>query len=103
VEFYASYSSRYLTQQKGIKTDMKKIYKYHILPNTRINLPSEAKVIHVGLPDGAYAPYIWVELNPEDPVIERRFTMFGTGQGVTGQHLGTVFQGFFVWHIYETT
>jgi hypothetical protein len=46
---------------------------------------------------------LWAEVPDDAPVITRTFRVIGTGGDVPdpGTYLGTVFDGTFVWHVYE--
>lgn len=50
---------------------------------------------------------LWAEVpvGVHRPVETRTFTIIGTGHDVpeTGTYIGTVFDGPFVWHVYEVT
>ncbi len=79
------------------------VWKYTLPHNgATFNLDKEAKVVHVGVQDGALC--IWIEHDPEqggDHVHD--FTVVGTGHPVPEfmNHVGSCFQGPFVWHIYR--
>jgi hypothetical protein len=46
---------------------------------------------------------LWAEVNPTAPMVERFFTVCGTGFDVPpeAEYVGTVFMDPFVWHVYE--
>lgn len=68
-------------------------------------LMNEGAVIRaVGMQDGAI--YAWAENPGGEPLnVPRTFRVIGTGWDVPdpGTYLGTVFDGPFVWHVYEAT
>jgi hypothetical protein len=81
---------------------MRSIYKYVIPPNASgIKMPKGATVIHAG-PQGADI-CLWARVNPSADEEIRSFVVVGTGGAVddAAVHVGTVFQGPFVWHVFE--
>ena len=48
---------------------------------------------------------LWALVDPEAPLISRRFKVIGTGKPITitghEKFLGTVFQGHLVWHVFD--
>ena len=65
-------------------------------------LPDRAEVIHFAAQDGV--PAIWVLIEPDRPLMTRRFRLAGTGHPLPANGLvfvGTCFQGPFVWHLFE--
>lgn len=75
---------------------------------TPINIPVGAQVRLAALDPASGAPAIWIELDPEAPMINRRFVIYGTGHEIEGDggspsdlHVGSLIDGDFVWHIYE--
>jgi hypothetical protein len=80
---------------------MKTIYKYTL--DEPVRMPRDATVVKVGIQDGIYC--IWAVVDTVAPVEERRFVVVGTGRELDSNmiHVGTVFEGPFVWHIMELT
>jgi hypothetical protein len=86
---------------------MRRVLKYPLLHCTdsgvcNIELPKGAKPLSVGLQRGL--PTIWAEVDTHSHEGET-WTVFvlGTGWAVPENavhHLGTVFDGSFVWHVY---
>jgi hypothetical protein len=81
------------------------IHKYTISSSLTISLPVFSKVLHVGVQDGEIR--IWV-IKPADPNVEhvsKTYSIRGTGLEFetddAGTHLGSVFAGPFVWHVFE--
>lgn len=82
------------------------IFKYplDVTDEQTVNLPFGAKVVHVGMQNDKM--YLWAEVDPKSkddtPVT---FRIFGTGHPMPEaniQHVGTVFDGPFVWHVYQS-
>ena len=71
-----------------------------------IPMPADAVVRHIGVQDSGL--HLWVEVDPEQPKIERTFYVVGTGHPLPTppddhflDYLGSVQPGSFVWHVYE--
>jgi hypothetical protein len=83
---------------------MSRMLKYRISANqdqTTISIRAGADIRAVGvqLPREVC---LWAEVPDDTPVQARTFTIIGTGDDVpAGAYVGTVFDGPFVWHIYE--
>lgn len=82
---------------------MKTIYKYRISNEMPVELPIGAKFLHLGMQNNQIIA--WFEIRPQNHSEQRVFKVYGTGHKITSSapYLGTVFDGPFVWHIYETT
>jgi hypothetical protein len=68
----------------------------------RFAMPAAARVVHVA--EQHARPTMWVELDPDEPPVQRTFEIFGTGHPVldpTAVYVGTCVGQPFVWHIYE--
>lgn len=83
---------------------MKTVHKFPLLPPFMIQVPQDAKVIHVGMQFGA--PQLWVEMDNSHPVSTRTFSVVGTDQQVpdhVGKHIGTIVveNDSVVLHVYE--
>ena len=82
---------------------MRTIYKYHLKVGLNsIDLPLEAEVVHIAEQYGQLQ--MWVEQDPTRPVLNRQFSVYGTGHYIYNNnehHLATVVLGDFVWHVYE--
>ena len=82
---------------------MKTVFKYVL--NTAfefkytIAMPLGARIVHVGEQGGL--PTLWAEADPDAKYVDRHFAIFGTGKPVSGEYVGTCFNGPYVWHIYE--
>jgi hypothetical protein len=84
---------------------MQTIYKYpfQVDDEVRIEMPENARVLHVGL-QGAQ-PCLWAMVDPENRPVIHRFRVFGTGHPMptaVGEHVATFQQGPFVWHMFRT-
>lgn len=83
---------------------MKTIYKYALSSSHNVVLlPEGAKVVLVGIQ--SHLIHIWLELDPEKKAkVERYFRIYPTGAKVPENfvHQGSVQEGHFVWHVYET-
>lgn len=69
---------------------------------TTLQLPANAKPLSWQLQDGN--KMLWVELDTDEPNINRVFEIFGTGNELGEANkvfIGTVQQNSFVWHLYE--
>lgn len=84
---------------------MHTIYKYKISRiKPEIKLPLGAEVLYAGAQAGEF--YIWalVDLS-ETEMVERSFAVWGTGWEIEEypnvDFISTVFEGPFVWHIFE--
>ena len=84
---------------------MKKIvYKYKLETfDCAIKVPKGITPLHVAVQYGNII--VWALVDPEAPLISRRFKVIGTGTPIntTGDEkfLGTVFQGHLVWHVFD--
>lgn len=81
----------------------KVIYKYEL--TSEVLLPKGAIVLKAGLQNGVV--YIWALIDPNEKThIERKFDVVGTGhqfehEYLTHRYVDMVFDGPFVWHIWE--
>lgn len=68
-----------------------------------VSLPANAKVIHVDIQNNVLTLWAWVD--PDAPVSARRILVRGTGHPApapwAATHLGTVFSGPYVWHVFD--
>lgn len=79
---------------------MKTVYKYKI-GNGELQLPSGAKVLTAAIQNGDLC--IWAEVDDVAIPEHRTFYIYGTGHIVPENvcYVATVFDGPFVWHVYE--
>ena len=78
------------------------IYKYEL--SSKVLLPEGSLVLKAGIQSGGM--YIWALIDPKQPLIERNFEIVGTGHPfeygcLTHRFVDTIFDGPFVWHIFE--
>ncbi len=85
---------------------MKRIYKYSLgVPLTDVmktTMPVDADIIHANIQNGLAT--IWAIVDSSNSLTEvRSFHVVGTGHDIPDncKHIGTYFQGYFVWHIFE--
>lgn len=82
---------------------MKVIYKYEL--RNEVLLPKDSLVLKAGMQGDTM--YIWVLLDPSETThIQRNFEVIGTGHSfehhyMTHRFVDTIFDGPFVWHIWE--
>ena len=76
-------------------------YKFNIGDTLELTLPGGAEVIHWDVQYGMLC--VWAKVNPDNPVQVQRFELRYTGHplGDVGKHLATIFDGPFVWHVFE--
>jgi hypothetical protein len=86
---------------------MKVVYKYAVSPHNgkAVELPRPAKIVKVGMQGDTLM--LWAEHGVPDANtshVTRHFDVFGTGHPIPEDavHVGTFFDGPFVWHVYET-
>lgn len=84
---------------------MKKVFKYELRgPVDTVEMPSGADVVHVGLKGDKVC--LWAVVDPDAPVVRRRFEGFTTGMTIENPgaltHLATlVHEDGHVDHIFE--
>jgi hypothetical protein len=86
---------------------MRTIWKYEvpILGCFSLELPAGAELLTVQVQFGV--PCIWVIVDPEKPLIEMQFRLFGTGHEINPKmgeltHVGSfmMLDGMLVWHLF---
>lgn len=82
------------------------IYKYPMVGSVGdtvlIEMPVGAEIVHADLQD--HVPTMWAIVDREAATERRLFTVIGTGFDIDGdvvRHLGTMYEGPFVWHLLE--
>ena len=89
---------------------MRTVHKFSLdIGYTLVEMPENAKIIHVGEQYGQLQ--LWAEVDPNEPQTHRHFRVYGTGHPIDDvmhldvQHIGTAIMqgGDFVAHIYEAT
>lgn len=84
---------------------MKTIYKYTLRFSDRqtVQMPANAQILSIQ--NQTSDPVIWAVVDTDQPMVERRFHMFGTGMQATHvdnlHYLASVQFGPFVWHFFE--
>ena len=82
---------------------MKTIYKYSAHSGAPVPMPIGAEIVSADVRDGKIT--IWALIDTEAETEQRRFIYVGTGFDVSElestQYIGTVFDGPFVWHVFE--
>lgn len=67
-----------------------------------VNMPKGAIVRKAGMQDGRVV--IWAEVDTSQPMELRHFVTYGTGWEIGEEarcYIDTIFDGAFVWHVYE--
>lgn len=85
---------------------MKTIYKYTLDKTDRqeIPIPFEALILSVKVQNGRIC--VWAEVDTDNDNIPWTFWVVGTGNPIPddcvvgGNHIGSVLDGPFVWHVY---
>ena len=85
---------------------MKRIYKYPLgVPLSgvmRITMPISTEIIHANIQNGLAT--IWAIVDSSNSLTEvRGFHVVGTGHDIPDNcyHIGTYFENYFVWHVFE--
>lgn len=79
----------------------RRMYKYPISIDDVTVVSLRGDIKHIGIQDGSI--FAWAEHLDQGPAVEYHLQVFGTGSAVPqgAIHVGTVFQGLWVWHIYQ--
>ena len=86
---------------------MKRIYKFTLgRPNNepvRLAVPKSFDIFKADLQDGLATVWGSVQSDKSDDQEVRIFWMVGTGRDIPDnvKHLGTFFDGYFAWHVFE--
>lgn len=70
-----------------------------------IDIPAGTQLLHAGMQGDTLC--VWGICQPNEPKRRRRFAILGTGQEVNevwlfdDNHLGTVHDGDYVWHVFD--
>lgn len=69
-----------------------------------VQTPRFARPLHVDA-DGSGYLCVWMEVDPDEPLVRRVFHVRGTGHGLTGKegwHIGSaVMPSGIAWHVYD--
>lgn len=85
---------------------IKKVWKYNIPVNDSehvIDMPYGARFVHAEC-QKSHVVSLWFEVDSEIAFKQARiFTIYGTGHPIpdTFEHIATVKDGMFMWHVYE--
>lgn len=84
---------------------MRTVWKYVIPIDGGIHefvVPLDAELAHVGQQEQGYVT-MWLVIDSEQPKQVARFQVVGTGFPIpeNWEHVGTVQEGAFVWHLFE--
>jgi len=76
-------------------------YTFLISDNTGITMPEDAKILKVGMQNGA--PTLWAMIDTDKAHLYHRFRIFGTGDSIPNgfDHVATFEQGPFIWHMFQ--
>ena len=79
------------------------VWKYALKDSSVVlDMPSGAKILLVCLQNRMVT--IWAQVDTEAPLAKREFGIYGTGHEIQKpvcNHVGTIFDGPYVWHIYD--
>lgn len=81
------------------------VWKYAFEPGAyraEFSVPGGGAIRCVNYQNGSIT--IWIEAEPLNRRVQRKFVAIGTGNPVPVPHrafVGTVFEGMYVWHVYE--
>lgn len=68
-----------------------------------ISMPKGARLLHVAMQHHSLC--VWALVDPVAPLVRRGFRIAGTGHPIDGNdcknHVSTVFDGPFVWHVFD--
>lgn len=81
---------------------MKTVYKYHITYDGVLQLPIGAEILTVGMQDDRIT--MWALIDSDAELEIRVFAVYGTGwqiQEPNVKFISTVFDGAYVWHLFE--
>lgn len=83
----------------------KVIWKFEVplVDGFSIRMPEKAELLHFAMQEDV--PTLWALVDPEAPIENRRFALFGTGQEYSYfdlvRYVGTIQEREFVWHLFE--
>ena len=81
----------------------KAIFKYPVTLTQTNHIRLSGPIVHAAIAPGTSMIALWAEVGVHGGR-ERTFQVFGTGHEIpdAAEYIATVFDGIFVWHIYET-
>ena len=79
-------------------------YQLQVISDQRIEMPKDAKVLHVGVQNNVMC--LWAMVDGNAPLVKRHIGIYGTGHYIPvdvepSHFVGTVMAGMFVWHIFD--
>lgn len=80
----------------------KSVWKFDLQPECTLKVPKGAKCLTVQMQSGV--PFLWMLVDPEAPIENRRFVVLGIGhEGEVDYsgYVGTWQAGSLVWHLFE--
>ncbi len=84
------------------------VWKFPLMwAEANMDMPTSARIIHVGMDPGSDKIALWAIVVPGNEIETRRFAILGTGAFLHdpergGAHVGSVIDGNYVWHVFET-
>lgn len=80
---------------------MRTVFKYPLEFDTDLKIPGDSAPLHIAFQNAKLCS--WWEVDTDSPEITRQIRVIGTGHDVPedSYYLGTVQDGYFVWHVYE--
>ncbi len=79
-------------------------FEFKVDDDVRVKMPTGASIIHVGSQKSLHL-CLWAVVEEKAATETRRFFVRGTGHPMlradAANHIGTVLDGSFVWHIFE--
>ena len=84
------------------------VWKFPLMwAEANMDMPTSARIIHVGMDPGSDQIALWAIVEPGNEVETRRFAIVATGATLHdpergGSHVGSVIDGNYVWHVFET-
>ena len=82
-----------------------RVWKFPLLwVEANQDMPVAAQIIYVGMDPGSDHIALWAIVDPEQPMETRRFAILATGASLHDpeRHVGSVIDGNYVWHVFET-
>ncbi len=80
---------------------MKTVWKYKIPLGGVMSVPKDSKPVFFGIQNKEFC--LWLEVDIEEELVDRRFVIYGTGHTILGnsKYIQSIFDDIFVWHLYE--
>lgn len=87
---------------------MKHVLKWDVPLDGRFHDIGRGKIVHVGIQGAHPSVQVWTEeiiaRTGDDELLMREARIYGTGYDIPDEldHVGTVLDGLFVWHVYAS-